>query len=242
MWYRADRGGQATLGGNDQSGGRSGADGQIGATAPYGPGHRWLGSHAAETITVGDAASEPSDVAINPAGDLAIVSLNKAAASQCCGSTASRSRSKRRKLPLYGQPYHVQITPDGALATVRRCWQSEWLGRRPADVDRSDHGSNPHDRSRESRHRARVVRYQSRRPPGGRGLDGRVECAGRQSAAHRVRSLRFSSATGSRFRASRTAHRADSRGSLLHARRQVSGRARTRRQATNDLCREGGCA
>ena len=71
-----------------------------------------------ETITVGDAASEPSDVAFNPAGDLAIVSLNKAAAARVLRIAGKRIKVEERKLPLYGQPYHVQITPDGALAIV----------------------------------------------------------------------------------------------------------------------------
>ncbi len=71
-----------------------------------------------ETITVGDAASEPSDVAFNPAGDLAIVSLNKAAAARVLRIAGEQIKVEERKLPLYGQPYHVQITPDGALALV----------------------------------------------------------------------------------------------------------------------------
>ncbi len=42
-----------------------------------------------DTITVGDEASEPSDVAINPSGNLGLVSLNKAGAGACCASPAS---------------------------------------------------------------------------------------------------------------------------------------------------------
>ncbi|HEY4312902.1 MAG TPA: YncE family protein [Pirellulales bacterium] len=71
-----------------------------------------------ETITVGDAASEPSDVAINPAGDLALVSLNKGAAARVLRIVDGHVKVDERKIPLYGEPYHAQITPDGALALV----------------------------------------------------------------------------------------------------------------------------
>jgi DNA-binding beta-propeller fold protein YncE len=71
-----------------------------------------------DTITVGDEASEPSDVAFNPAGDLAIVSLNKAGAARVLRLAGQRVAVEERKIPLYGQPYHVQISPDGALGLV----------------------------------------------------------------------------------------------------------------------------
>jgi DNA-binding beta-propeller fold protein YncE len=71
-----------------------------------------------ETITVGDPASEPSDVAIAPAGDLALVSLNKGAAARVLRIVDGHVTVDERKIPLYGEPYHAQITPDGALALV----------------------------------------------------------------------------------------------------------------------------
>lgn len=71
-----------------------------------------------DTIAVGDAASEPSDVAFDPAGDLALVSLNKAGAARVLHIAEKRVTVAERKIPLYGQPYHVQITPDGAVGLV----------------------------------------------------------------------------------------------------------------------------
>ena len=71
-----------------------------------------------ETITVGGKDSEPSDVAFNPAGTLALLSLNKAAALRVLSITAGRVKLQDRKLPVYGQPYHVDITSDGALGFV----------------------------------------------------------------------------------------------------------------------------
>ncbi len=71
-----------------------------------------------DTITVGDSNSEPADVAINPAGTLAIVSLNKAAQVRVLEIKDGQVTVQPRKLPAYGQPYHVQITPDGALGLV----------------------------------------------------------------------------------------------------------------------------
>jgi DNA-binding beta-propeller fold protein YncE len=71
-----------------------------------------------ETITVGEAASEPADVAINPAGALALVSLNKAGLVRVLRITQGHVELADRKLPVYGQPYHVEITPEGALGLV----------------------------------------------------------------------------------------------------------------------------
>lgn len=71
-----------------------------------------------DTITVGDETSEPSDVAFNPAGNLALVSLNKGAVARVLRIAGKRVTVDERKIPLYGQPYHVQITPDGALGLV----------------------------------------------------------------------------------------------------------------------------
>jgi DNA-binding beta-propeller fold protein YncE len=71
-----------------------------------------------QTLTVGDPTSEPADVAINPAGTVALVSLNKAAAVRVLRIKDGHADLEDRKLPSYGQPYHVQITPDGALGLV----------------------------------------------------------------------------------------------------------------------------
>ena len=71
-----------------------------------------------ETIPVGDPASEPSDVAINPAGDLALVTLNKGGVVRLLRIHEGRLALEDRKLPAYGQPYHIDITPDGALGVV----------------------------------------------------------------------------------------------------------------------------
>jgi DNA-binding beta-propeller fold protein YncE len=71
-----------------------------------------------ETIMVGDAASEPADVAINHAGTLALVSLNKVGLVRVLRITPGHVEMTDRKLPVYGQPYHVEITPDGALGLV----------------------------------------------------------------------------------------------------------------------------
>jgi DNA-binding beta-propeller fold protein YncE len=71
-----------------------------------------------QTLSVGDATSEPADVAISPAGTLALVSLNKAAVVRVLRIAKGRAELANRKIPVYGQPYHVQITPDGALGLV----------------------------------------------------------------------------------------------------------------------------
>jgi len=71
-----------------------------------------------ETIVVGDAASEPSDVAINPAGTLALVSLNKAGVVRVLQIVDRHVEVAERMIPVYGQPYHLQITPDGLLGMV----------------------------------------------------------------------------------------------------------------------------
>ena len=71
-----------------------------------------------ETLSVGDATSEPADVAINPAATLALVSLNKAAVVRVLRIADGRVQLADRKIPVYGQPYHVQVTPDGTLGLV----------------------------------------------------------------------------------------------------------------------------
>ncbi|MBI2825588.1 MAG: YncE family protein [Planctomycetia bacterium] len=71
---------------------------------------------AEQTLEVGDPASEPSDVAITPDGTGAVVSLNKAGVLRILYLADGRARLVNRKLPVYGNPYHVEITPDGQLA------------------------------------------------------------------------------------------------------------------------------
>jgi DNA-binding beta-propeller fold protein YncE len=71
-----------------------------------------------QTLTVGEPTSEPADIAINPAGTMALVSLNKGAAVRVLRIKEGHAALEDRKLPSYGQPYHVQITPDGALGLV----------------------------------------------------------------------------------------------------------------------------
>jgi DNA-binding beta-propeller fold protein YncE len=71
-----------------------------------------------ETISVGEPTSEPADVAINPSGTLALVSLNKAGVVRALRITGGHLDIEDRKLPVYGQPYHIDITPDGLLGLV----------------------------------------------------------------------------------------------------------------------------
>ncbi len=71
-----------------------------------------------ETIVIGDVASEPSDVAINPAGTLALVSLNKAGVVRVLQIVDHHVEVAERLIPVYGQPYHLQIMPDGLLGLV----------------------------------------------------------------------------------------------------------------------------
>ncbi len=72
----------------------------------------------ARTLVVSAPESEAADVAIAPGGDLALVSIGKEYAVRVLSIEGSRVELMPRKLPVYGHPYHVQITPDGELGLV----------------------------------------------------------------------------------------------------------------------------
>lgn len=68
----------------------------------------------AQTVEIALPADEVSDVAVSPDGKRALVSVTQAGylAVLELGSTVTLSK---RKLGVYGRPYRVVITPDGAL-------------------------------------------------------------------------------------------------------------------------------
>jgi DNA-binding beta-propeller fold protein YncE len=71
-----------------------------------------------QTLVVSAADGEPSDVAISPDGTQALVTIRNGSAVRALSIEGSKVTLMPRKLPVYGQPYHVQITPDGALGLV----------------------------------------------------------------------------------------------------------------------------
>jgi len=71
-----------------------------------------------QTLVVSAADGEPSDVAIRPDGRLALVTIRNGYAVRVLSIEGGKATLLPRKLPVYGQPYHVQITPDGALGLV----------------------------------------------------------------------------------------------------------------------------
>jgi DNA-binding beta-propeller fold protein YncE len=71
---------------------------------------------ARQTIDVCLPAESASDVAISPDGRLALVSAQKGGYLAALTLDGETVKPASQKLSVYGQPYRVVITPDGALA------------------------------------------------------------------------------------------------------------------------------
>jgi DNA-binding beta-propeller fold protein YncE len=69
-----------------------------------------------QSLKVCEPAESPSDVAISPDGKMALVSIQKGGVLAVLNIEGGKVTATNRKISVFGQPYRVVITPDGALA------------------------------------------------------------------------------------------------------------------------------
>ncbi len=86
------------------------ADGTVTALSLHGDQLQTL-----ETVTVAEPSASVSDVAIDPNGQVALVSVQKGGYLAVLKLKGTKVSVTDTKLSVYGQPYRVVITPDGAL-------------------------------------------------------------------------------------------------------------------------------